>query len=76
MSPALEAPVIAPQPVPPVATPAAPAATIRFRCELAPQAEACREPASADGGGDEECSCARDRCYMTEAGNRVCEKLQ
>jgi hypothetical protein len=68
----------APVPTPPAAVaPAAPARVVRFRCELAPQDEACREPGSADGGGDdEECTCARDRCYTTEAGNRVCEKLQ
>jgi hypothetical protein len=77
MSPALEAPVIAPQPAPPVAAPAAPARVVRFRCELAPQAEACREPGAPDGGGDDaECSCARDYCHTTETGTRVCEKLQ
>jgi hypothetical protein len=77
LSPTLRAPAITPQVAPPVAAPAAPARVVRFRCELAPQAEVCREPGAPDGGGDNaECNCARDYCLTTEAGNRVCEKLQ
>jgi len=77
LSPALPAPVIAPQVAPPVAAPAAPARVVRFRCELAPQDEACRKPGAPDGGGDDaECTCTHDYCYTTEAGTRVCEKLQ
>jgi hypothetical protein len=85
--PAMQAPTLSPsiavpQPAPPIAVPAAPAPAaparvIRFRCELAPQAEACKEPGAPDGGGDDgECSCDRDYCHTNEAGIRVCEKLQ
>ncbi len=82
------APAIAPPPdiapAAPVepAAPVAPAPVVRFRCELAPQDEACREPGAPDGGGDDaECSCARDYCHdrtdpATGASTRVCEKLQ
>jgi hypothetical protein len=65
----------APTPVP-SAEPAAPARVVRFRCEVAPQSEVCREPALAEagGGGGEECSCARDYCHVTETGTRICEK--
>ncbi len=81
------APAIAPPPVaaPPAAVPAAPAApapVVRFRCELTPEAESCKEPGTPDGGGDDaECTCARDYCYdrvdpATGASARVCEKLQ
>jgi len=76
------APTLTPQAVPQAAAPRAaspaPAARlVRFRCEVAPQDQSCREPGGGDdGGGDDECSCARDYCYATPAGNRVCEKLQ
>jgi len=77
LSPTLPAPAITPEVAPPVAAPAAPASVVRFRCDVAPQDQSCREPGAPDGGGDDsECTCARDRCYTTEAGNRVCEKLQ
>jgi hypothetical protein len=80
--PVLAPSVTAPLPAPPIAAPAAPAPAaparvVRFRCEVAPQSEACREPGTPDGGGeDTECNCARDPCRTTEAGTRVCEKLQ
>jgi len=67
-----KAPVLTPQTSAPVA--AAPARIVRFRCELAPQEQACREPGSADGGGDDECNCTRDYCYTASTGVRVCEK--
>ncbi len=69
----------APIPTPPAAAaPAAPARVVRFRCEVAPEHQSCREPGAKDdgGGGDEECSCAHDYCHTTAAGQRVCEKLQ
>ena len=76
-APTLPAPVVVPQAAPPVVEPAAPARVVRFRCEVAPQDQSCREPGASDGGGgDEECSCARDTCHTTAAGIRVCEKLQ
>jgi len=84
-APTLPAPAVVPRAAPPVAAPAAPAVpapaaparVVRFRCEVAPQDQSCREPGASDGGGgDEECSCARDYCHTTAAGNRVCEKLQ
>ena len=72
------APAVTPQPAAPVAVPAAPvapASVVRFRCEVAPEAESCKEPLNADGGGGgEECSCARDYCYVTETGTQICEK--
>lgn len=80
--PTLPVPALPSVKPPPVAVPApaAPAAqprVVRFRCELAPQEQACKEPGASDGGGgDEECNCARDYCHTTKAGNRVCEKLQ
>ncbi|MFN3625817.1 MAG: hypothetical protein ACK4TP_17370 [Hyphomicrobium sp.] len=56
------------------AAPAAPAPIIRFRCEV-PQGEStCKEPAPADGGGDDSCDCAKDFCYKDAAGTRICEK--
>jgi hypothetical protein len=67
-APTIEAPVVR-------AAPAAP--VVRFRCELAPQDQACRESGSDDGGGgDDECNCARDRCYWDDRGRHVCEKRQ
>ena len=81
-APTLPDPVIVPQAAtpleaPPVAAPAAPARVVRFRCEVAPQDQSCREPGASDsGGGDAECSCSRDTCHTTAAGIRVCEKLQ
>jgi len=75
-------PSVAPVPVPTppaVAVPAVPATpVVRFRCEVAPEHQSCREPGAKDdgGGGDDECSCARDYCHTTAAGMRVCEKLQ
>jgi hypothetical protein len=69
----------APMPTPPAAAaPAAPARVVRFRCEVAPNDQSCRKSGAGEdgGGGDEECSCARDYCHTTEAGTRVCEKLQ
>jgi len=69
-------PVVAPA-APAVVAPAAPARVVRFRCEVAPQDQTCRDPGAGDGGGDDaECNCARDYCHTTEAGSRVCEKLQ
>jgi len=82
-APTLPAPVVVtptapPVAAPPVAAPAAPARVVRFRCELAPQDQSCREPGAGDdgGGGGEECSCARDYCHTSAAGTRICEKLQ
>jgi hypothetical protein len=88
--PVLAPSVTAPMPAPPIAAPAAPAPAapaitapaaparvVRFRCEVAPQDQSCREPGTSDGGGgDEDCSCARDYCHTTAAGIRVCDKLQ
>ena len=63
--------------VPQVAAPVPAARVVRFRCELAPQDQSCREPGVGDGGGDDgECNCARDYCYTSRAGIRVCERLQ
>ncbi len=71
------APTVAPTIEPPVARAVPAAPVVRFRCELAPQDQACREPGMDDGGGgDDECSCARDRCYWDDRGRHVCEKLQ
>jgi hypothetical protein len=93
LAPAITTPVIPPLASPPLAAPlptappvaapvtpaapAAPAAVVRFRCEVAPQEQACRDPGAApDGGGgdDSECSCSRDYCYYTESGTQICEK--
>ena len=86
MTPALPPPVAAPLPAaPPVAAPAAPAEPareVRFICDVAPEAESCREAGAPDGGGDDsECSCARDVCYdhldpSTGRSHRVCEKAK
>jgi hypothetical protein len=86
MTPALPPPVAAPLPAaPPVAAPAAPAEAareVRFSCDVAPDAESCREAGAPDGGGDDsECSCARDGCYdhldpSTGRSHRVCEKAK
>ena len=90
--PAPAAPALpAPAPALPVPTaqplPAAPAPTpptqVRFRCELAPEDQSCKEEGVHDGGdgGDSECNCDRDYCH-DEAGpepgqtRRVCDKLQ
>jgi hypothetical protein len=65
----------APQVAPAVpAAPAAPAAVVRFRCQLDAGAEICKGPPAPDGGGEEECNCARDYCRDDPAGYRVCEK--
>jgi len=63
-------------PIAPAApAPVAPAAPIvKFRCQLDPGAESCKEPPAGDGGGDEECNCALDYCYDDPAGYRVCQK--
>ncbi|MGZ5917315.1 MAG: hypothetical protein ACXWJ4_08335 [Methyloceanibacter sp.] len=86
LTPTLPPPVAAPLPAaPPVAVPAAPAEAareVRFTCEVAPDAESCREAGAPDGGGDDsECSCARDVCYdhldpSTGKSHRVCEKAK
>jgi hypothetical protein len=83
LSPTLPPPVAAPLPAPPpVAAPAEPAREVRFSCDLAPDAESCREAGAPDGGGDDsECSCARDVCYdhldpSTGKSHRVCEKAK
>jgi len=87
LTPTLPAPLPAPVPAapeaaPPVAAPVAPARVVRFRCDVAPEAESCREPGAPDGGGDDsECSCAKDLCYdqldpATGKSHRVCEKAQ
>jgi hypothetical protein len=89
MTPALPPPVAAPVPAPPpLAAPAAPVAPsepareVRFSCDVAPDAESCRETGAPDGGGDDsECSCARDVCYdhldpSTGLSHRVCEKAK
>jgi hypothetical protein len=72
------APAVTPQPSAPVAVPTAPVApgsVVRLRCEVAPQAESCKEALNVDGGGgDEECRCGRDYCYYTETGTHICEK--
>jgi hypothetical protein len=82
----LSVPKVAPPPVAPAApavvAPAAPPRVVRFRCDLAPEAEACKDPGAPDGGGDDsECTCAHDDCHdrtdpATGALGRVCEKLQ
>jgi len=83
MTPTLPPPVAAPMPAaPPVAAPAEPAREVRFSCDLALDAESCREAGAPDGGGDDsECSCARDVCYdhldpSTGRSHRVCEKAK
>jgi hypothetical protein len=86
MTPTLPPPAAAPLPAtPPVAAPAAPAEPareVRFSCDVAPDAESCREAGSPDGEGDDsECSCARDVCYdhldpSTGRSQRVCEKAK
>ena len=69
-------------PAVPGAAPAEPAREVRFSCDLAPDAESCREAGAPDGGGDDsECSCARDVCYdhldpSTGQSHRVCEKAK
>jgi hypothetical protein len=65
--------VTAPVPLAP-----APARVVRFRCEVAPNDQSCREPGTPDGGGsdDSNCSCSRDYCHLNNAGRRVCEKLR
>jgi hypothetical protein len=72
------APSVTPAPNVVPAAPAAPvtvAPAVRFRCQLEPGAEACKEPTAPDGGGgDGECNCAVDACYDDPAGFRVCEK--
>lgn len=74
------APQVTPIPVTPVpvtpraAAPATPAPIIRFRCEVPQGASTCKEPAPADGGGDDSCDCSRDFCYKDAAGTRICEK--
>jgi hypothetical protein len=74
-APAIAAPPAAVPAAP--AAPAAPARAVRFRCELQPQQESCREAGAPDGGGDDsECNCTHDYCYTTAAGTRVCEKSQ
>jgi hypothetical protein len=80
---------VAPEAAPPVATPAAPAEApaparaIRFKCDVAPEAAGCKDPAAAEGGdgGDSQCDCAKDLCYDqldpgTGKSHRVCEKAQ
>jgi hypothetical protein len=68
----------APQAAPPVAVPGTPpgvpAPIIRFRCEVAPGQSTCKEQPPSDGGGGDECDCARDLCYSDGAGARICEK--
>jgi hypothetical protein len=83
LSPTLPPPAAAPLPAPPpVAAPAEPPREVRFSCDLAPDAESCREAGAPDGGGDDsECSCARDVCYdhldpSTGKSHRVCEKAK
>jgi hypothetical protein len=86
------APVITPNLTAPVAPPiAAPAPSsnapvpvvhaVRFRCEVMPQDQSCREPPEVhDGGGDDsECNCSTDPCYnimdqTTGLSRRICEK--
>ena len=64
----------APAPAPAAAAPT-PAPLIRFRCEVAPGDNTCREQAPQDAGGsDESCDCTRDFCYSDAAGARFCEK--
>jgi hypothetical protein len=80
-APPLAAP--APAPAAPVeASPATAAKAVRFRCDLTPEANSCKEAGTPDAGGDgSTCDCARDFCH-DEAGpgpgqtHRVCDKLQ
>jgi hypothetical protein len=82
LSPTLPPPAAAPLPAPPpLAAPAEPAREVRFSCDLALDAESCREAGAPDGGDDSECSCARDVCYdhldpSTGKSHRVCEKAK
>jgi hypothetical protein len=49
-----------------------PVPIIRFRCEVAPQANTCPEtPQKKDS---EVCDCAKDFCYTEPSGVRICEK--
>jgi hypothetical protein len=87
LPPPLPAPTpTGPEPAPAVAAPAVPAAparVVRFKCDVAPEAAGCKDPAAADGGdgGDSQCDCAKDLCYdqlnpETGKSHRVCEKAQ
>jgi hypothetical protein len=90
LPPPLPAPTpVVPEAGPPAAAPAAPAEApaparaIRFKCDVAPEASGCKDPAAADGGdsGDSQCDCAKDLCYdqldpATGKQHRVCEKAQ
>ena len=94
LPPPLPTPTPVPEAVPPVAAPAvaapaapaepaAPARVVRFKCDVAPEAAGCKDPAVADGGdgGDSQCDCAKDLCYDqldpgTGKSHRVCEKAQ
>jgi hypothetical protein len=92
LTPTLVVPSAPPPVVEPPVTAAAPAApgpvvatprVVRFRCDVAPQEQSCREKAEAPDGGDDdsECSCAHDLCLdqTDPAGGpprRICEKLQ
>ena len=61
---------------PPIAAPVA--RSVRFRCEVLPQDQSCREHSEAPDGDahDDRCDCNQDLCYPAADGNRVCEKLQ
>ena len=84
LAPAMPAPadpVLLPPPVSAEPAPAEPAKIVRFRCEVAPEAQSCREAGAPDGGGDDsECDCTRDSCYdqldpATGHSHRMCQKL-
>ncbi len=68
--------LVAPAPAPSIASPVA--RSVRFRCEVLPQDQSCREHSEAPDGDahDDQCDCSRDYCYPAPDGNRVCEKLQ
>jgi hypothetical protein len=82
VSPSLSGAVAAPPAAAAAPVAAAPVASpvVRFRCEVAPYDQSCREPGAPDGGGDDaECRCGRDPCYDrydAAAGytTRICEK--
>ena len=76
LAPAISPSTAAPAVAAPVAAPAP--RSVRFRCEVLPQDQSCREHSETPDGDahDDQCDCSRDYCYPAPDGNRVCEKLQ
>jgi hypothetical protein len=49
-----------------------PVPIIRFRCEVAPDANTCAEAPPQQES--EVCNCDKDFCYAGRSGGRICEK--